>query len=861
MSVESCVTKINQAIQRGRLKKSDIKEIVQMIDDEAKRVQGQGKQYQDAVRDAGIRLRNHLERMAKEEKRRALLHLRAYQKLSSKIDRLTGQGMTSREAVVSLISGLRKEGVEGSMESTGGKQADLMTRYQNDFLKAMQKEGVLDVFRSKDEAIQLDILEAIEAYNTKGSDRPSGAYGKIAEIYSKHLKIIRERMRRAGVDTREIDGFTVTQMHSTDMMVIKGSEEWKDNIRNKLDYKKIFGTEDYAREDIEAFLENSYDAMSTGVRKQYKRSSKDVEDDVVQMARPRNMAEKIASSRVLHFKSARDFFEYNKEFGIGNIQSTIMQMMSNMGRDIALIEDFGPNPRANFEKIIKKEKVRLRDIRDTKQISELDDRSTWAKLRGLDIEALYNNLDGSAYAGTSSRSARIGQNIRGWVSMSKLGGATISALSDIPIAAEVMANNSINHAESYINAFSSSVKRLPESERAYFASAVDTFQENTVGAIAKRFGLFDERPGKMAEALRIYFKANGLQWWTSAKKEGVMAALSNNIANRSQTGWAELPSGLKSSLSAFGFKKIDWDIIGLLEPDEIRGKKYITLDTIDGLENLKIAKYLGITDNEDPQISKIKQDLGDKLNRYYIETVNTAVVTPGLRERAITNFGARPGTFEGEFARTVMLFKSFPITFTIKVLGPSVAKARNGDVRQLLALVAGMTAFGGVALSAKDLLKGRDPMYRINQAKEDPTKAARVAMQYMMQGGGGGIYGDFLLGEYNRYGGSLTQTLAGPVYGEIVTSIGRLYSDIKDVATGEEDVGRIGASIIQSVKNNIPGGNLPYIAPALNYLFIYQMQEALNPGYLRRMEKRAERDYGYQYLQDPIDLRPSTIVK
>jgi hypothetical protein len=41
--------------------------------------------------------------------------------------------------------------------------------------------------------------------------------------------------------------------------------------------------------------------------------------------------------------------------------------------------------------------------------------------------------------------------------------------------------------------------------------------------------------------------------------------------------------------------------------------------------------------------------------------------------------------------------------------------------------------------------------------------------------------------------------------------------------------------------------NLFYTRAALDYLIIYRIQEALNPGFLRRMEQRAERDNGQTY--------------
>jgi hypothetical protein len=44
------------------------------------------------------------------------------------------------------------------------------------------------------------------------------------------------------------------------------------------------------------------------------------------------------------------------------------------------------------------------------------------------------------------------------------------------------------------------------------------------------------------------------------------------------------------------------------------------------------------------------------------------------------------------------------------------------------------------------------------------------------------------------------------------------------------------------------------VRSALNYLVLYKLQEAMNPGFLRRMEKRAERENGQTYYMPPTSV-------
>lgn len=842
MSVKDCIDKVSKAMSQSRLRKSDVKQILEELDAEAKRLAADGQgDYVDNVRDIAMRFNKFVQRQAREEKRRSLLQLRSRQQMKAKINNFVSQGLTPRQAVMASMVGLRSKGVEGSMNSTAAKQMSRSNRNMTNFIKHLESEDLLTIFRSKDETIQLQILEAIEQMNTKGASKPGGQVGRIAELYTNHMKLAREELRLAGVDTRDIDGFSISQSHNPELMSMAGEVEWTASIRDKLDYERIFGTSKYNAEDIDNFLQSTYAALVSGTR-----LTPDLAmDNAIAAPKPRNMAERLAGSRVIHFKTTADFFEYNKQFGRGSSQESMVWSLRSAGFYSALMEDFGPNPRSNFDLMMQQIKKDLRKEGDFSNIKDLDRDGFFQKMSGSDLEALFNNIDGTAFIAKNPKSARVASNIRSWVSMSKLGQATISAISDNPIMAEVLSRNGINHAEGYVRAFVSSAKRIPKHQRKHFASMVDTYQEVTTGSIANRMGLFDERPGKMQEAMRIFYKANGLEWWTNAHKEGVAAALSHNLYRHVGLSYDELGNKLGGQLREFGITRTEWDALRSVAPENIDGRMYITSDSVGKIQSLDDAA---------------RRTLQDKLDSYFIETVNNAVVTPGARERAVQNWGLQAGTPLGEFVRTVMLFKSFPITFSIKVLAPSIRNAKNGDVGHLAALIIGMTSFGAVAMGAKDLLKGRDPLSKIRATEGDPHKAFKYFTAIALQGGGLGIYGDFLFGQYNRVGNSLTQTVAGPVYGGMVSDIGRIWSDMQDTATGKKDIGKLGASALNAAKGYLPGGNLPYLAPALNYFLIYQLQEAMNPGYLSRMERRMEREQGIEFLQEPIDLRPSSVV-
>jgi hypothetical protein len=148
------------------------------------------------------------------------------------------------------------------------------------------------------------------------------------------------------------------------------------------------------------------------------------------------------------------------------------------------------------------------------------------------------------------------------------------------------------------------------------------------------------------------------------------------------------------------------------------------------------------------------------------------------------------------------------------------------------------TVFGYGAMMAKDMLKGRSP-------REFSYSTALAAM---VQGGGLGIYGDFLFGEYNRFGRSFLSTLAGPTFGQI-DAVAELWTRARN---GED----VAANLIKLAKDNTPFINVFYTRMAIDYLFLYQLQEFVNPGYLSRLEQRIMTENDQRFFMPPSRAIP-----
>jgi hypothetical protein len=186
------------------------------------------------------------------------------------------------------------------------------------------------------------------------------------------------------------------------------------------------------------------------------------------------------------------------------------------------------------------------------------------------------------------------------------------------------------------------------------------------------------------------------------------------------------------------------------------------------------------------------------------------------------------------------MFKTFPVSVIekpvarfVKGMDESGRFTASGFVG-LAKMLSTMTALGYLSMTAKDLVNNKTP--------RDPTDPRTWAAAFV-QGGGAGLYGDFLFGEANRFGGGIISTAAGPTAGDI----SRLHDLYNRVKNGDDVAGQAFKLLV----SNTPGNNVFYLKGLLDYMIVHQVQESLNPGYLRRMESRLMRENEQHYIFPP----------
>jgi hypothetical protein len=830
-----------QMASKGQLTAMEIDTLLARLKDENTRVRSTLKKAQeqftaadkidslegDATRAANS-LANNIKLDATIAARNAALSLAARTKAVGRI--LTQFADNPSEGLLSLLGGSSFARF-GSKDSAFHWQRTYFTRWTKGMLAEMEREGLVEGFAS--DAYSRDVARALYQM---GRDEPrleglDPTAVKIAKIVYKYREDSRNTRNRFGAWIRDLTGYITRQQHDFMKIRAAGDKEWKDFVRQRIDVERSLKP----GQNLEEFLDFVYADLSAG------RHLSAVDDEAAAYTAPGSLARRASQSRVIYFKDADAEFDYLTEFGVGKLNEAILGDLSRAAQQAGLMRVLGPNPGYTLKAVMAEVEAGL--VRTPELRGEFADTRDTA-------EGLLSMLDGTANVPGKSMAARVGSNVRVVQAMAKLGGAVISAVTDLPVyASQIKYQGRGGLFSGIAEGISGLLQGRAKGERKRILGMIDTVADNLVGSVATRFDSDDLMSAGSADLMRIFFRLNGLQWWTDTLRESMELGTANWLGSLRDTSFEKLDANAKRLFDQYGITAPEWDVIRQGVIDAADKRTYVVPERINQLDIEVFRNYLGKIGREptDAAAATARRDLADRLRNFIIDQAMTAVIEPDIRSRYFWVRGLRPGTFWGEAARFIAQFKGFPTALTRQVFGREIygrgygslseyLKYGKGDMLGLAQMILMMTAFGYIAMSAKDLLKGKTP--------RDPENP-QTWLAAMLQGGALGIYGDFLLGQSNRYGRNIIDTLAGPTFGVI----GDL-DELRQRAMRGDDVA---ASAFRILIANTPFMNLFYSRIVLDYLVLYQIQEALNPGYLRRMERQVEREQGQEFLLAPSE--------
>ena len=752
--------------------------------------------------------------------------LKAYKRFAKKV----------AESINGLLQSNRFLG-RNAARSVQVEKLGLLDQYHTYLETELEKAGLFQ------EAAKGIYDEEISRYTKDNDQTVTSNAKKIADIYSNTYELLRLEANKHGANIGKDDEYLGRRSYNMDTIKDAGENAFLDYLKNRLDVQTTIANAKKEGEALglewkgdEAYFRSLYKALSSGVHlgpnnpfmgQAFKGT--------------KNIAKGMSHQKILVFKDGHSIYEFQQKFGTGNFLQSLVRAIEYYATNTSLMKILSANPR-QFLDSLTDNIISHYDHGDPDLAEEVRRNLTDNK---ANIERIMSVASGEVDIPANRMLARWSRRLRTFINMAKLGGIVLSALPDgIRVGSELRFQDGGTLLTGLGRSVGAFIKGRPDLERQQILGTLGVLSNSNLISSLERFNI-DRLDGTGSKEQSLFFKLTGQNRWNDSIRADLALGFSNRLYHLRNTEHGKLPKGLRDVLNAYGIGKNEWSVIrkgvqkhsdgtGFITPEGIKDKNMITDDD---LAQLAEKRQLPISNFN---INRIRDELADNLRGYVSDRTRIGLGEGGIRTKATLTRGLQVGTPEGELARAVTQFKTDPVAFWQTIIQREI-QGREGQtgiqspLYNIASMIVSMTMLGYVSMSLKDLTQGLTP----RDGTDPKTWFAAAA-----QGGGLGIFGDFLFGDLkNRFGGSAIDTIVGPAAGEISGML-----DLMQRAATNDDFGSASSRFIFG---NMPFLNLFYTRAALNYLVLYDIQDRFNPGSLIRMEKQRKKQNDQEFIYPP----------
>ena len=801
MAFNDCV---NRAVQGGELSKDRAEQILREYDHAFQSFQA-SMGHTEADIQAARYVVKEARAQAAERRRVAQLQGAATQRLGERMQthkNIKGE-LDPAQFMQDLVSNTR--GSQGA--SLAGKYEAVRRTFRAQMGQAVEAfRANLIGSRSKPELLRAVVREVF-GENTK--DKHAAA---IAQSWAGVAEQARLRFNAAGGHIGKRADWGLPQAHSTDKVRKATYREWRDFILPKLDLEAM-GRDfnnglPFTDQTLETLLKDAHEAIRTDG---YSRRGPSARYGSA-------MYNRRADHRFFKFKSADDWVSYSDRFGSGQDAFRVMMgHLDNMAQEIALMEVLGPNPTNGF--------AFLSDAAIQLASRSKDPKALPRARRKVDVAGdMYDLVLGKTNVPQNVGLARGASALRNYLTSTHLGSAILSSVTDFNtqrVAAGFVGMNKLGFMKQLFRlARSKEIRADANRARLIFENAVD------IGNAVARYELEELHVETAARLADFTIRASGLGWLTEVQRQAFGLEFMNQATRWIKSSWDELEPRAKRTFEGYGINGDEWALIQ-------RAKVHKQPDGLEILRAQEIERVAG-------------RDTADKYTEAFTSSTEFAVPTTNPFGRAAVLNKTKPGTISGEAVRFGLQFKSFPITMLVTQFGRIMSEVYSGRRGSAMSYAAGLlignTIAGAVAIQLKEMSKGKDPRAM------DSGKFWAAAIT---QGGGAGIFGDFLFADVNRFGGGMAETLAGPGVGFADDMLRFTVGNAREVVMGDDT--KAGKEFVDLLRRYTPGGSLWYLRLAYEREVLDGLQQLVDPKSARsfRRKMRAAEDYDTRYFMGP----------
>lgn len=713
----------------------------------------------------------------------------------------------------------------------------LATSIRSDAMRQLQ-----DVFDALDPRM-LGIFEnndGVIAFTRALFGQTDGIDPKIVKAAQGWLDVangMRETFNSLGGKIGKLEDWAMPQTHSQLRIAEVGQKKWMDDVRPLIDRTKYVNDDGtyFSNQQIESFLREAWDTLATN-------GLNTMEPGQVGNSM---MANRHAAHREIHFKGPDEWLKYHEAYSGQPMLKTMIDHIGSMARDTAMVEEFGPNPDRMFEY--------LRD-QGIKEAAQADPANLGRyQTQGVKLDNLWKFMSGQEQPVAREWLARLGDGVRNFLVSTRLGSAVISSIADEGTMAITARVNNMPYMQVFANELRG--MNLANAEELRQARRAGLAMDTMLGDL-NRWGQDNLGSTVTSKLAHFTMRASGMNAITDVRRRAFGVTMMDSIGHltRNVDALGKLDEHDNRILLSKGVTETDWQVWRAAEPENWNGNNTVlTPDAIYAIPDEKLAQLIpdlamrGETGEAmKAAVQRLRRDAALRLIGAVGEEVDMAVITPKGIEREMLGGGLQRGTWKGELTRSVFLFKTTPISVVYRHWKRGLAMDTNaGKVAYISALMASTTVLGAFAMQVKELIAGRDPR-NLNPMADNGVKNWVAAF---LQGGSFGIYGDFLFSNVTRHDTSVLGSALGPVASLAEQLLGLTQGNIVQAMQGKDTKWQ--AELVRFGKSNIPMGNLWYSKAALDHLIFNDLQEYVSPGYMAKMKRRMQQDYGASYYWDP----------
>lgn len=779
----------------------------------------------------------------------------------------------------------------GARDNVDAYKKGLSVQYHSAVVSKLEKEGLMDVFASGH--IDRNIFFEIAAISDQTHGKPGYTGSKEAKRIAEILYEVSEKARidqnNVGASISKLSGWVVKRSHDMDKIREAGELKWISDMEERLDFDRTFNREQEDYDVMEAnsmLLKKQISEINKKIKSKKKSknqdglsgleaSAEDIQqriDDLKQEMRsvkkaienPKgymkekysdfasgvhiktsgsvssspgqkgygNKGKSASKDRVFHFKTPEDEFWYLQNYGHGNLREAYFQGLEYSASNTAIMKFFGPNAFMNFDSSYKNV---MADISDPVLREKMQNKQSG-------IYKIFKTIDGTLNVnGGSAIALKYSRNILAFNQLVHLGLSTVSSLPEVAAYGSEMRFQGRSMFSATAEGIGALFKGRPSGWKKELAAQLGVIPETLIGKISERFSNESGADGLLGKGLKLLYKLNLENWKNDALKASSVLSMSHHLAINKNIPFGELREGLQKTIKSFGINENDWDLIReySIDRDPDTGKEFSTIEKLDEIPDEVLS--------DNPLVAKkLRENLQDKMLTYFSDRSRISALVPDAGTRAIMTFGTQEGTPESIFFKHLFQFQSFTFAFTRQILGREMYgyNSKISAAKGIMTLAVAASMLGYVSYAAKEYIKGRIPK---------PPNDKKVLLASIMAGGGLGIYTQFLFGDmqggWNR---SPADTFMGPTFGKLFQLASIPANAREALMKGDYDdaTDAVLSSLAATGRQNIPFGNLPWTKIPIDYLYLNAIQEAIDPGYIQKMEDIARRDREQEYWMD-----------